>query len=168
MAVHLVLVRHAEAGDPDPKKYPDDAARPLTKKGAKKFAKAARGLGQLAKPDRVLCSPSARTSQTAQLLSQHAGWPEPVANEALDDDHSPGDVIKAVTSLEDKPKVVGLVGHGPNLLELLTRLTDGHANDDAPNFDKGGAAMIKIKRKIKPGTGKLEWMLDQKSLKDHR
>lgn len=165
--LHLVLVRHAEAGLPDPKAWPDDARRPLTHRGIRKFKKAAAGLGNLIQPDVVLTSPFARTMQTADLLNWDAGWPAAVADEALDDASSPEQTVAAIRALKGKPTVVGLVGHGPNLQNLSSYLlgTDTPAID----FDKGGAALIEVpKRTMKAGTGTLKWSMRQKELKKHR
>ena len=80
----LYLVRHAIAPPADPTIWPDDRLRPLTKKGKTRFRRAAAGLGTFARlPERVLSSPLVRAWQTAQLLEQAAGWPGPVACDAL-------------------------------------------------------------------------------------
>lgn len=165
----LVLVRHAYASEPDPEKYPDDATRPITKKGIKKFKKAAAGLKKLVTPTRVLTSPMARTMQTASLLEWDAGWPAATAEPTLDS-RPPEDVVKAIKGLPEWPCVVGLVGHGPDLLILLEYLLTDNA-DDPPvqvNFDKGGAALVTIGTRLRPKTGTLEWYKTQKDLKKAR
>lgn len=163
----LILVRHAYAGDPDPEKFPDDSTRPLKKsKGVKQFKKAAAGLATLTIPDRVITSPAARCMQTASLLEWDAGWPAAVANAILDDGHQPADVVDMLRELDEWPCTVGLVGHGPNLVELLDYLIgpDNEA-EYADGFSKGGAALVTVKKGIKPGTGTIAWYFTQKQLK---
>ncbi len=162
----ILVVRHAEAGDPDPKLYPDDSARPITKGGTKKFIKAAKGLKNIVKADRVLTSQSARCIQTAALLEWDAGYPAAVAYDVLDDGHSPKQVIDDIKALDEWPCTVALVGHGPNLAELIAWLVVGY--DSSESIDKGGAALVKVPKKIKPGSGFLAWQMTQKELKQHR
>lgn len=165
----IILVRHGKAGEPDPEKYPDDSTRPLTKKGVKKFKKAAAGLKELATPDRVLTSPMARTMQTANLLEWDAGWPAAVAEPSLDQGHDPAEVVKAVKGLPEWPCTVALVGHGPDLLALLQHLLTEAGTDDPPvenmDFDKGGAALVNVNTRVRPKSGTLGWYKTQKELR---
>lgn len=166
----LVLIRHAFAGSPDAQKFPDDTLRPLKKKkGIRKFKKAAAGLKNLVTPDQVITSPMARTMQTASLLEWDAGWPAATANDALDEGHSPSDVVEMVRKLDGWPCTVALVGHGPNLLELAHYLMLGFGdNANATDFDKGGSMLINTRPKLKAGSGQLGWFYTQKELKNHR
>lgn len=163
----LIIVRHAQTPEPDEKTWPDDATRPLRKKGVKRFKKAAAGLGELVKPDVVLTSPAARCIQTAGLLTWDGAWPDAVASDVLDDGHSPTEVINAIRALPNWPCTVAIVGHGPNLVELLSHLVLGYG-DTGTDIDKGGAAQVEVKNKMKAGTGKLDWFMGQKELKSHR
>lgn len=165
----IVLVRHGFAGDPDAQRWPEDAARPLKKKGIKKFKKAAAGLGTLVKPDRVLVSPMARTIGTANILEWDAGWPAPTAEPSLDG-QPPADVVKEIKSLPEWPCTVALVGHGPDLLILLEYLLTDNAGDPPAqvNFDKGGAAQVSIGTRLRPKSGTLDWYKTQKELKKAR
>ena len=68
-----------------PARWPDDAARPLTKEGIARFRAAARGLRRLVPAvDSVLSSGYARAWQTAELLHEVAGWQEPEECPALE------------------------------------------------------------------------------------
>ena len=70
----LLLVRHADAGERDPARWPDDTLRPLTEKGRKvqgEVMKALRDAGVA--PEVVLTSPWLRAVQTAELLTQGLG-----------------------------------------------------------------------------------------------
>src|SRR5947207_3261160 len=93
----LYLVRHAIAGVRDPNIWPDDSLRPLTKKGARRFRKAACGLGRFVRaPEVVLSSPFARASQTAEILAAEADWPDPLPCDALKE-YAPSEVMAALT-----------------------------------------------------------------------
>ncbi len=163
----LILVRHAYASEPDPQLWPDDAKRPITpRKGAKKFRKAAQGISTLVKPDIVLSSPATRCIQTAALL-ESAGWPHARPISELDDNHTPKEVVEFIRALTEWPCTVALVGHGPNLEELLSYLVVGYGDNDK-DVEKGGAALVTVSKKMKSGTGKLEWLMDEKELKHHR
>ena len=77
--MELYLVRHAIAEERDPRRWPDDAQRPLSERGRARFARAAAGLRTLGvEVDLLLSSPYARAWATAEILSEEAGWPAPV------------------------------------------------------------------------------------------
>src|SRR6185312_3732523 len=74
----LLLVRHADAGDRDPDRWPDDRDRPLTDKGRKTQRRVSRALGELKlAPTHVLTSPWTRAAQTADVLVTELGTPHP-------------------------------------------------------------------------------------------
>jgi phosphohistidine phosphatase len=59
--VDVYLVRHAVAERRNTARWPDDTTRPLTANGAKRFARAARGLRRIVPTvDLALSSPYAR------------------------------------------------------------------------------------------------------------
>ena len=74
----LLLIRHADAGDRDAERWPDDRDRPLTDKGRKTQRKVSRWLGEhrLA-PTKVLTSPWARAAETAKILVDELHLPQP-------------------------------------------------------------------------------------------
>jgi phosphohistidine phosphatase len=80
----LVLVRHADAGERDPARWPDDTLRPITEKGRKIQGKVVKALRDAAvAPEVVLTSPWLRAAQTAELLTQGLGIAPPVPAAAL-------------------------------------------------------------------------------------
>lgn len=167
--VNLILVRHGNTPDPDYSKWPDDHARPLTEKGVRRFKKAASGLKKLARPTRVVTSPAARAMQTAQLLEWDADWPSAVADERLDETHSIADVLAMIKALPEWPCDVAIVGHGPNLDDLIYYLiSEDNIADRFESFDKGSSASIRVSSKLKKNTGTLNWYHDQKELKSLR
>src|SRR5258707_15872816 len=75
--MELLIVRHAIAFERDRHRWRDDGARPLSPAGVRRARKAAAGLKEIIKaPDLVLTSPLVRARQTAQILTDVAGWPQ--------------------------------------------------------------------------------------------
>ena len=121
----LILLRHAHAdaagaGQPD-------LDRPLSATGREEARAAGDWLrehGLL--PDRVLCSPSARTRQTLAALGDIGGAPatlEPAIYEA-----SPGTLAALVDAQRDAERLL-LVGHNPGLEQLVALLSSGQSGD---------------------------------------
>lgn len=123
----LYLVRHATAQDwtlglPDPSRH-------LTEKGQRQAVKLAEFCKtQQIVPERLLTSPLLRAEQTALLLSQHAGWPEPQKQAWL--------IIETLAQVQHKALMellqqgaesVCCVGHEPDISALLALLLDTQA-----------------------------------------
>jgi phosphohistidine phosphatase len=109
----VFLVRHAVAEDGE-----DDAARPLSRKGARRFAQTARGLVELELPiATVLHSPRLRAMQTAELLSAPFEAQLRVSAEL---DGPPSEAL-----LDALTEGAALVGHEPHLSTLLAWLVTG-------------------------------------------
>lgn len=141
----LWVIRHAIAVDrQDDATDAEDAARPLTARGARRFRRSVRGLARLGvKLDRVVHSPWVRAAETAALL-----------DDLLDGD--PADARVATPLLTTPPRAdllgtiastgaarVAVVGHEPWLGELVALLTTGApALGEALPFKKGGAAWL--------------------------
>jgi phosphohistidine phosphatase len=136
----LYLVRHAIAAERDAEQWPDDANRPLTAKGIRRFQKAARGLAAVTKaPGVVLSSPFVRAWDTALLLEAEAGWPHPQPCQQLTAS-SPAELL-AVIQAYGSVDIVALVGHEPS----LSRFASAVLAPSAATFvelRKGGAVCI--------------------------
>lgn len=161
----LIIVRHAIAFERNPKRWPDDSQRPLTKRGAEKFRKAAAGLVKLC-PDVAVCltSPFRRAARTAELLAQ-AGWPKPKVLRELEPGVDPDIVASALAKLKSRGPVA-IVGHEPSLSELTAFLL-GQAK---PSFEykKGGAACVQFESAIGGGLGRLSWLATPRILRRAR
>jgi phosphohistidine phosphatase len=153
----VYVVRHAPAGQRDASKWSDDSARPLSKKGERKFARAAAGLGGLgATPAVVLSSPYARAWRTAELLEERAGWPAPTVCAELAASADSADVLP-VLAQQGEDATVALVGHEPNVSELTSLLLTGDGSRLSIPFKKGGTACLS--GEPAPGRVHLEWFL---------
>jgi phosphohistidine phosphatase len=139
--VELILVRHAIAEDRDPSRWPDDADRPLTADGEDGFRRGAAGLVRLVpEVDEVRSSPFARAWRTAELLAE-AGWPAPIAHEALSAGRSPLDLAEELTGASG-PARLALVGHEPTLSELASILLADSATRVLIEMKKGAALVL--------------------------
>ncbi|MGZ8695429.1 MAG: SixA phosphatase family protein [Gaiellaceae bacterium] len=163
-AAHRVfLIRHAFADHADPLRWPDDADRPLTSEGADRFRSAARGLGRLvAEVDAVLASYWARAWQTAELLRDEAGWPEPVRCGPLEPGQSLYDLIE---ELRARHGTVALVGHEPALSRLTSLLCSGSEDAVRIELKKGGVVLLDVYGPVEPARAILRWVLAPKILR---
>jgi phosphohistidine phosphatase len=142
----LFVVRHAKAHDRDPREWPDDSERPLTKGGARRFAALARAVAErFDPPSVVLASSYVRAWQTAKLLEENALWPPPERASILEcDEDASAEVIcawlaRAVRGAES----AALVGHEPVLSELVSELLGCHGPGVA--MAKGAIAVLRVR-----------------------
>lgn len=154
LTTQLYVVRHAVAEDMAADG--DDHARPLSRKGRRRFARLVRRLaGAGMEVDLIATSPLLRTRQTAGILAEElAGRPPVVVVDAL----APGSNWQAVvewTIAQDAARVAW-VGHAPCVGRLVAlSIGDGSA---AIRMDKGAVAAISFADG--PGhPGDLEWLV---------
>src|SRR5262245_43457788 len=159
--MRLLIIRHAVAvprGTPDI----EDDARPLTPKGRKRFREAARGLAAvIQRPDALLSSPLPRARDTAALAAKAWGKVEVTDAPVL----AGGTFAARAAALAPygPEDTVALVGHEPDLSELLARLL-GTAHADRVAFRKGGAALLEVPGPLQEG-GSLVWFLAPRILR---
>jgi phosphohistidine phosphatase len=142
--VRLLIVRHAIAVDRGPAEIPEDE-RPLTKRGASRFKRAAKGLVRIApRPDALLTSPLLRAYQTAQILAEAWGHLTPKKVPAL----ASGNLHDLATALagHGRESQIAIVGHEPHLSSLLAALLSA-THSERLSFRKGGVALVEC-----PGT----------------
>ncbi len=132
-------MRHAIAAQRGPA-WPDDAHRPLTPDGKRRFAAVVRGLGRAETTlDLVLTSPLLRARETADLLRDGLGVRRRVrVLPTLGPGTGPPALVKSVLGLGTARRVA-LVGHEPDLGELAAWLIG--ASCPLP-FRKGGICRI--------------------------
>ena len=158
----LYLVRHAIAAERGPK-WPDDAKRPLTHKGAARMRQVVRGLRALGvEIDLVLTSPLVRARQTADLLVEGLGSaPALDVAPALAPEETPPAVAAALARHATANRIA-LVGHEP-ALGLLAAWLIGAREPIA--FRKGGVCRIDVPA-LPPGrNGQLVWLATPKMLR---
>ena len=161
----VIFYRHGPAEDRDPRRWPDDDDRPLTREGRGEVRRAARGLARIEpKVESVLSSPALRAHQTAEIVREELEvrralvlWPE----------LSPGESAAAILarlagrSAKGRPPV--LVGHEPTLGELVGLSIGGEAISWV-RLSKGGAACVTFAQRVTPGGAVLDWLLTRRQL----
>src|SRR4051812_37035799 len=156
--MQVYLVRHAIAHERNRVRWPNDALRPLTTAGIRKFRKSSFGLAQyLPKRAVLLTSPFVRARETAAILAEACGSRKPIECTEL----ASGEPVHACFALlrKRKEQAVVLIGHEPNLGNFMAAaLAGGHARTKI-EFKKGGAACIEFASRIEPGHATLHWML---------
>jgi phosphohistidine phosphatase len=160
--MQLYLVRHAIAGTPDPDRWPDDSERPLTKRGWRRFSRAARGMQALVpKVETVLSSPYVRAWETAMILHTDAGWPTPERRNALTGGPVSGmiEVLHSYMGTES----LALVGHEPGLSELAGFLLSPE-RPPALEMKKGAVVCLEL-HGLDPVEARLLWLLPPRVLR---
>jgi phosphohistidine phosphatase len=163
----LLIVRHAIAFERDRHRWRDDGARPLSPAGIRRARKAAAGLKELSKaPDRVLTSPLVRARQTAQILTDVAGWPQAMEVPEL----SPQAPAPAVLTLlgKDRSKVVAVVGHQPGLGALLTVCLLGDGEVLPIELKKNAVACVSFDGPPRAGRAALKGLATPRMLRGFR
>jgi phosphohistidine phosphatase len=160
----LYLVRHAYAGHADPAQWPDDAARPLTEDGRRRFRAAARGLRRIApEVELVLSSGYSRAWGTAELLHEVAGWPEPRECRALEAEQSASSALDVLRGREER--TVAVVGHEPCLSTLASLLCADSEHWLRLQLKKGAVAAVRVDGDVEAGAGCLLWAVPPKILR---
>lgn len=153
LTTHLYIVRHAWAEDQGP--GVDDHARPLTKKGRKRFAAMMERLRDAGmEVDVVATSPLVRALQTAEILADALPNRPPV--EVVDALAPASDWQALVEWTADQDAArIAWVGHMPCVARLVAlTIGDGSA---AIRMQKGAVASIRLDDG--PGQpGELEWL----------
>jgi phosphohistidine phosphatase len=153
--MRVLLLRHADAGDRDPNRWPDDTLRPLTARGRRRQRRAARWIlrrGLVA--TRLFSSPWVRAWETALILTERGAGPTPVAVPALAASPDLAAIEAALGRLTGRA-VVHLVGHEPWLGQLAAILLTGRADGLAIDFPKSGILGLELDR-LAPGQARLE------------
>jgi phosphohistidine phosphatase len=158
----LLLIRHANAGDRDPERWPDDRDRPLTDKGRKTQRDVSRFLLKRDfVPTLVLTSPWSRAAETAEILVRELQVSKPlVPCDALADNP---DLARLAEDIgEPGPDaIVALVGHSPWIEELASLLLTGRPEGVRIDYPKSGVMGIDVEKPV-AGTGELRFFLRPK------
>jgi len=156
--VDLLIVRHAIAFAPNPRRWPEDRERPLTPEGALRARRAAKGLGRIiAPPTRVLTSPLARAVETAAILTTHAGWPRARLCAALAPEMAPAALLETLRA--ERGRRIAIVGHQPQLGRFLAYCLRGAAQPDTFELKKPAIALLAFTGAVRAGGGTLRGLL---------
>jgi phosphohistidine phosphatase len=155
--VELLVVRHAIAEDREAyaASGEDDALRPLTREGARKMKRAARGLARLApRVDLLATSRLVRAVQTARILASALGLDRFEEIPQLAPGSRP-ETLAAWLRVR-RAGAVAVVGHEPHLGRLVAWLVTGSQQPPLV-LRKGGACLLRFSGAVRGGTAELRW-----------
>jgi phosphohistidine phosphatase len=160
----LFIIRHAWAGqfgDPD---WPDDAERPLTAEGKKRFAAVVKAIaGREFCPELVVTSPLVRCRQTAELVAKGVkGTPKLVQRDELQPGSNLDALIAWTASEAADRRQIAWVGHNPDVEEMTAVLIGAPAAH--LRFAKGAVAALEFPGLPRRGEGELRWLVTARVL----
>jgi phosphohistidine phosphatase len=163
--MNLFILRHGIAVERGAAGFEKDADRPLTPKGERRLGRIADAIEAMKlKFDLILSSPYTRARQTAEIVADALGLKKKLE---LSDHLTPGGnsrmLIGELTKLEPAPDGVLLVGHEPNLSELISTLTSGDGRL-AIDFKKGGLCKLEIETLRHGRCATLAWLLTPRQM----
>jgi phosphohistidine phosphatase len=162
--MELYIIRHAWAAERDAAAFPDDALRPLTDKGRKRFAGMVealvpRGLA----PQLIVTSPMLRCLQTAEVLAAALGErTKVVQRKELLPGGDPKHLLAWTEEHASGLERAAWVGHAPDvgyLAAALLGLEDGWLG-----MKKGAIAALAFSASPELGRGELQWLVTAKIL----
>src|SRR5262249_11315853 len=136
----------------------------LSPAGIRRARRAAAGLKRLTgRPQRLLTSPLVRARQTAQILTDIAGWPQAEEAPQL----APGEPALAVLALleSDRSKLTAVGGHQPGLGQLLAACLLGGGGGLPIEMKKNAVACVSFEGKPRPGRAALKWLATPRMLR---
>jgi phosphohistidine phosphatase len=163
--VELYLIRHADAGSRDPKRYPDDSLRPLSVDGKTDMLRVARGMRRVGiEFDHLVDSGYVRARQTSECICDayqiDRSFVKAMAE--LAPDTEPAASVTALRKLRGATRLA-IVGHEPHLSRLAGYLIA--ANPDLPlELKKAGVCRVDLSR-WNAGSGVLVALLLPKVLR---
>ncbi|HEY6004081.1 MAG TPA: histidine phosphatase family protein [Anaeromyxobacter sp.] len=156
----LLVVRHAVAEEREAfaKTAKDDAERPLTAEGRRKFEKGARGLRRLVDSIDVLATSFlVRAVQTGEILEEAYGIDRPARLRELAPDADPSSLVPWLRR-QRRRSLVAIVGHEPHLSAVVEYLLTGRRAQFV-DLRKGGACLLSFGEAPRPGHAELRWLV---------
>ncbi|MGI8965502.1 MAG: phosphohistidine phosphatase SixA [Limisphaerales bacterium] len=161
--MNLYILRHALAGDRSAR-YPDDRKRPITKKGRKEMRAAAKGMRKLdLEFNLILSSPFTRAQQTAEAVRKIFKLDQLSLSENLASGAKARSLISELNEKYASFKNILLVGHEPDLSELISILTSGDKKLSL-HFRKSGLCKLAAGKLRGSRCATLEWFLTPRQL----
>lgn len=163
--MEIYILRHGIAVERGTPGYKKDSGRPLTPEGEDKMHQIADAmLGMDLKFDLILSSPYVRTEQTANIVAGELDK-EVTFTEYL---KPGGNALELIGEINDeKPQTVLLVGHEPDLSNLISVLVTG-GSDARIELKKGGLCKLTTNKLVFGQCATLHWLLTPKQLRELR
>ncbi|HEY9229225.1 MAG TPA: phosphohistidine phosphatase SixA [Gemmatimonadaceae bacterium] len=165
----LLIIRHGAAEDKDAfaASGQDDDLRPLTAKGKKQVARAAKGLRVLVPEVTVFAtSPLVRARETADIVVKEYGGEVEEETETLRPESPPQDFLDWLSAYRTET-TVAVFGHEPHLSTLATWLMTKSENSSI-ELKKGGACLLSFDDKLKAGAATLQWLMTADQLAEQK
>jgi phosphohistidine phosphatase len=162
----LLVVRHAIAEDREAfaKSGRDDAERPITAVGRRKFERGARGLRQLVDSIDLLATSSlVRAIETGAILQEVYGIARAARLAELAPDADPASLDPWLRR-QNRHGLVAVVGHEPHLSSLIEHLLTGRRMGFV-DLKKGGACLLTLADGREREHGELRWLLTAAQLR---
>ena len=163
--MEAIIIRHADAGERDPRKWPDDSLRPLSVEGKRDMLLVARGMRRAGiEFDDIFDSGYARARQTSLCVCEAYGI-DPSAIRVLKGlvpEAGPADTASELRGIRGL-KRVALVGHEPQLSAFAGYLLSGSGNIKI-ELKKAGVIRLEVVRWI-AGSATLYSSLPPKTLR---
>lgn len=163
--MQLLVIRHAKAEDAldFAQTGQPEALRPLTESGRKKMQRAAAGLlSEVEFIDVLAASPLLRARQTAEIVAEVYVGRTVMELDALAPGSDPDTLLAWLRGHRDV-SVVAIVGHEPDLGELIGRLLSGR-HESVIALKKGAACLLNLDPDVTPGKARLVWSLTASQL----
>jgi phosphohistidine phosphatase len=160
----LYVLRHAEAEEGVP--GVEDGARRLTARGKARIRDAAKGLRRLGVTfDMLLTSPLARAAETAAIVAAvYNDEPRPQVLADLATGVASAQLVTAMVPVSQHGDLM-VVGHEPQLSELVSLLLTGSPDSVHSQIRKGGCVALEMPGRLDRYDGQLLWMLTQRQLR---
>jgi phosphohistidine phosphatase len=162
----LLVVRHAIAEDREAfaETGKDDAQRPLTEAGRRKFEEGARGLRKVVESIEVLATSAlVRAIQTGEILEEVYDVGRAVRLKELAPEADPASLLPWLKRHRGRSLVV-IVGHEPHLSHLVEHLLVGKRAGFV-SLRKGGACLLGFDGAPEAGRAELRWLLTAAQLR---
>ncbi len=164
--MNLFLLRHGQAAEGDGLDLADDAGRPLTAKGRRQLRETAAAWRAMElRFDLVFSSSLLRAWQTAEVVAKEMSLNRRPAEAA---ELRPGggarELIERVAVLKPPPENVLLIGHEPDLSEMVSLLVTGRRGAGFA-LKKGGLAKLEIEKLRAGKCARLAWLLTPRQMK---
>jgi phosphohistidine phosphatase len=160
--IRIYLIRHGIAEDP--KEGTPDDSRPLTARGRRRFRRASRAFARKGEPlTWLFTSPLVRAVQTAEILARSLSRDEVGVLEELRSGAPGAKLIAALAARAKDGDAIGLVGHDPQMSNLVASLSQLGPEDAARvQFRKGAVIRIDVDA-LPPQKSEPRWHLKPRS-----
>jgi len=164
--MNIFLLRHGLAVEREEMDFAGDDARPLTPKGRRQLRKVAAAM-RLLKLDLsvIFSSPLVRAQQTTEVIVKQLKFKrKPVITYDLRPGGNAEKLIHQLAALKPVPRNILLVGHEPDLSELLSLLVAGTITGGF-SFKKAGLAKLETEKLRAGQCATLAWQLTPGQMK---